>query len=58
MHRNQQSLPTRTTTSHPVAATRFDLAIGVPERLALYVFGVLCLIALLLESPVPMAIAP
>ena len=34
------------------------LAGGLPERLALYVFGVLCLIAFLLESPVPMAIAP
>jgi hypothetical protein len=30
----------------------------MPERLALCVLGVVCLIALLLESPVPMAIAP
>ena len=33
-------------------------ALGMAERLALYVFGVLCLIAFLLDSPVPMAIAP
>ena len=39
-------------------AARLDLGIGLPERLALYVFGVLCLIAFLLEAPVPMAIAP
>jgi hypothetical protein len=31
---------------------------GLPERLALYAFAVGCLIAFLLESPVPMAIAP
>lgn len=37
---------------------RPDLAIGLPERLALYAFGVACLIATLLDSPVPMAIAP
>ena len=37
---------------------RFDLGVGLPERLALDVFGVLCLVAFLLESPVPMAIAP
>ena len=37
---------------------RFDLGVGLPERLALYVFGVLCLIAFLLDTPVPMAIAP
>jgi hypothetical protein len=58
MHRNQQSQPTRTSTSRRVAVARVDLASGLPERLALYVFGVLCLIAFLLESPVPMAIAP
>jgi hypothetical protein len=58
MHRNPRSQPTRTTTGRPVAATRIDLAIGLPERLALYAFGVACLIAFLLESPVPMAIAP
>lgn len=39
-------------------ASRPDLAIGLPERLALYAFGVLCMIAAILESPVPMAIAP
>jgi len=39
-------------------AARIDLGIGLPERLSLYVFGVLCLISFLLESPVPMAIAP
>lgn len=39
-------------------ARRPDLALGLPERLALYAFGVACLISALLESPVPMAIAP
>jgi hypothetical protein len=52
MHQSQS------TTRRRVAAKRIDLASGLPERLALYVFGVLCLIAFLLESPVPMAIAP
>jgi hypothetical protein len=58
MYRNLQSQQTRTTTSRRSMAARSDLGIGLPERLALYVFGVLCLIAFLLESPVPMAIAP
>jgi hypothetical protein len=46
----------RNTRSQP--AGRPALAIGLPERLALYAFGVACLIATVLESPVPMAIAP
>jgi len=40
------------------SASRPDLAIGMPERVALYVFGVACLISFILDSPVPMAIAP
>ncbi len=58
MDRNLPSLSTRTSTSRRGVAARVDLAIGLPERLALYAFGVACLIAFLLESPVPMAIAP
>jgi hypothetical protein len=33
-------------------------AIGTAERLAAYAFTVGCLLALLMDSPVPMAIAP
>jgi len=58
MHRNLESQQTRTTTSRRSTAQRLDLAIGLPERLAFYVFGVATLISFLLESPVPMAIAP
>ena len=57
MHRNSQSQPTRTTSRHSTAQ-RLDLAIGLPERLALYFFGVATMISFLLDSPVPMAIAP
>ncbi len=52
MYRKAESRQSRRVVARP------DLAIGLPERLALYVFGVLCLISLLIESPVPMAIAP
>lgn len=48
MHRKPRSRP----------ASRPALAVGLPERLALYAFGVACLIAAFLDSPVPMAIAP
>lgn len=58
MDRNSRSLSTKISTSRRGVTARVDLAVGLPERLALYVFGVLCLIAFLLESPVPMAIAP
>jgi hypothetical protein len=44
--------PRSRSASHP------DLSIGLAERLALYVFGVACLISFFLDSPVPMAIAP
>ena len=53
MYRKFASRQSRRSMAAPV-----ELAVGLPERLALYVFGVLCLIAFLLESPVPMAIAP
>jgi hypothetical protein len=56
MDRNLKS-PSTSTNRRSVGA-RVDLAVGLPERLALYAFGVACLIAFLLESPVPMAIAP
>lgn len=32
--------------------------IGTAERLAAYIFAVFCLITLIMDSPVPMAIAP
>jgi len=51
----------RTRTSgrnEPAAAPVTAPGAGLPERLALYVFAVGCLIGFLLESPVPMAIAP
>ena len=32
--------------------------IGTAERLAAYAFAVGCLLALIMDSPVPMAIAP
>ena len=38
--------------------TRPDGTIGLAGRLTLWSIGVLCLIAMLLDSPVPMAIAP
>lgn len=44
--------------STPVTAPLPSPGVGLAERLALYVFGVGCLISFLLESPVPMAIAP
>ena len=40
------------------SVTHAGSAIGMAERLALYVFGVACLISFILDSPVPMAIAP
>ena len=33
-------------------------AIGIAERLAAYIFAVFCLLTLVMDSPVPMAIAP
>jgi len=51
----------RTRTSkrnNPAAAPVPSPGVGLAERLALYVFAVGCLIGFLLESPVPMAIAP
>jgi hypothetical protein len=32
--------------------------LGTPERLAAYAFAVFCLITLIMDSPVQMAIAP
>jgi|GEM_PF-3555193 len=40
------------------SVTLANPAIGMAERVALYVFGVACLISFILDSPVPMAIAP
>ena len=45
-------LRTETTRTHP------DGTIGLAGRLTLWGMGVFCLIAMLLESPVPLAVAP
>ncbi len=44
----------KTATSHPTSKP----TIGTAERLAAYAFAVFCLITLIMDSPVQMAIAP
>ena len=44
----------RTATSHPTSKP----TIGMAERLVAYTFAVGCLLALIMDSPVPLAIAP
>lgn len=44
----------RTATAHPTSKP----TIGTAERLAAYIFAVVCLLTLIMDSPVQMAIAP
>ena len=46
------------TRSSDTAADGSKPNIGTAERLVAYVFAVFCLITLIMDSPVPMAIAP